>query len=104
MQSRMEEGIRWQGSVSGAEKPGGLDLSNHRLSSGVGRGVRVREGSRILACYCFMDTDRSEASEFIIAKAISGLLAWPCGFPMFLKSSTVTQRGPGRCCTCSDFA
>lgn len=33
-----------------------------------------------------MDAERSETSEFIIAKTVSRLLAWSYGFPLFPKS------------------
>lgn len=66
------------GGAAGAGKSGGLDLSNHRLSSGIGRSVRVREGSRIVACYCFMGADRSETSVYYSRSNIQtvGLVLW----------------------------
>lgn len=45
-----------------------------------------------------MGADRSETSEFMTAKAISRLLAWSCGFPLFPKSPRGDPEGPRQLC------
>ncbi|XP_014390582.1 PREDICTED: coiled-coil domain-containing protein 134 isoform X1 [Myotis brandtii] len=46
-----------------------------------------------LACHCCTDTDRSEASEFTRAKAVSRLLDWSCWFPLFPESHRSDTEG-----------